>query len=185
MNFIPQVKRVLSGLGGLLACQLGLWVGPIAAQVPNYVPKTGLMAWYPFSGNTNDISGNTRHLRAYNSPALSTDRFGTANSAYTFNAANETFMLNNGYPTSYTAYTIAAWVQVDSFFQYKSVTSSGAPAGGNFFAGQTACIGSCANTANGIGIGSDDSAARLRSVHFNSSNVMQEQFAATPGKRWF
>ena len=185
MNFIPQVKNVLAGLSGLLVCQLGLWVGPIAAQVPNYVPKTGLMAWYPFSGNTNDISGNTRHLRAYNSPALSTDRFGTANSAYTFNAANETFMLNNGYPTSYTAYTIAAWVQVDSFFQYKSVTSSGAPAGGNFFAGQTACIGSCANTANGIGIGSDDSAARLRSVHFNSSNVMQEQFAATPGKRWF
>jgi|GEM_PF-7062117 len=185
MNFIPQMKNVLAGLSGLLVCQLGLWVGPIAAQVPNYVPKTGLMAWYPFSGNTNDISGNTRHLGAYNSPALSTDRFGTANSAYAFNAANETFMLNNGYPTSYTAYTIAAWVQVDSFYQYKSVTSSGAPAGGNFFAGQTACIGSCANTANGIGIGSDDSAARLRSVHFNSSNVMQEQFAATPGKRWF
>lgn len=185
MNFSRQEKAILVSLRMWLTALISLVAGVAGAQVPNYVPKTGLMSWYPFSGNTNDISGNTRHLRAYNSPALTTDRFGVSNSAYGFKPSSETFMLNNGYPTSYTAYTIAAWVQVDSFFQFKSATSSGAPAGGMFFAGQTACIGSCSNTASGIGIGTDDSAARLRSVHYNSSNAMQEQFASTPGKRWF
>ena len=28
------------------------------AQVPDYVPTEGLVAWYPFNGNANDESGN-------------------------------------------------------------------------------------------------------------------------------
>ena len=30
----------------------------IFSQIPNYVPTNGLVAYYPFTGNTNDISGN-------------------------------------------------------------------------------------------------------------------------------
>ena len=31
------------------------------AQVPDYVPTEGLVAWYPFNGNANDESGNGQH----------------------------------------------------------------------------------------------------------------------------
>ena len=33
----------------------------IMAQVPNYVPTNGLVAYYPFSGNANDASGNANN----------------------------------------------------------------------------------------------------------------------------
>ncbi len=35
----------------------------LEAQVPNYVPTNGLVAYYPFSGNSNDASGNGRHCQ--------------------------------------------------------------------------------------------------------------------------
>lgn len=28
------------------------------AQVPSYVPTNGLVGWWPFNGNINDLSGN-------------------------------------------------------------------------------------------------------------------------------
>jgi len=39
----------------LFAVALGL---NLSAQVPDYVPTEGLVAWYPFNGNANDESGN-------------------------------------------------------------------------------------------------------------------------------
>ena len=39
----------------LFAVALGL---NLSAQVPDYVPTDGLVAWYPFNGNANDESGN-------------------------------------------------------------------------------------------------------------------------------
>jgi hypothetical protein len=33
----------------------------IQAQLPTYVPSNGLVAYYPFSGNANDISGNSNN----------------------------------------------------------------------------------------------------------------------------
>jgi len=35
------------------------------AQVPDYVPTEGLVAWYPFNGNANDESGNGHHGEEY------------------------------------------------------------------------------------------------------------------------
>ncbi len=43
--------------------------------------RNGLIAWYPFSGNAGDSSGNN-HNGVVNSGKLSNDRFGKANSAY-------------------------------------------------------------------------------------------------------
>ena len=54
------------------------------AQVPNYVPTNGLMGYWTFSGNANDISGNS-HNGAVNGATLTADRNGNANSAYNFN----------------------------------------------------------------------------------------------------
>jgi gliding motility-associated-like protein len=184
MNFIPQVKSVLAGLCAILAYQAGLWVGPVSAQVPNYVPQTNLLAWYPFSGNANDLHTTGRNLRIYNSASLTSDRFGVSNRAYSFSPATKDYM-ETSFPTTYNAYTIAAWVQVDSFYQYSAVPTRGAPAGSNFFAGQVACVGSCSNKVTGIGIGLDDSASRAKAIHYNSSSVKQEQFSSSPGKQWF
>ena len=47
-------------------------------------PDSGLAAYYPFSGNTRDESGNGNH-GINNGASLTTDRFGRAGNAYNFN----------------------------------------------------------------------------------------------------
>lgn len=49
--------------------------------------KAGLKAYYPFSGNANDASGNNNN-GTVTGATLTTDRFGNANSAYSFNGSS-------------------------------------------------------------------------------------------------
>lgn len=49
----------------LLCITLVLSFGLIQAQVPDYVPKNGLIGWWPFNGNANDESGNKQHLTPF------------------------------------------------------------------------------------------------------------------------
>lgn len=63
----------------LLVCAAQL----ITAQVPSYVPTNGLVGYWPFTGNANDISGNL-HNGTVTGATLVADRFGNANSAYNF-----------------------------------------------------------------------------------------------------
>ncbi|MBS4028754.1 MAG: T9SS type A sorting domain-containing protein [Ignavibacteriales bacterium] len=68
-----------------------------------------LVAYYPFNGNANDESdyGNNGTV---NGATLTTDRFGNANSAYSFNGSNN--FINCGHNTSLqltNAVTISAW----------------------------------------------------------------------------
>nr|WP_314494385.1 LamG-like jellyroll fold domain-containing protein [uncultured Chryseobacterium sp.] len=56
------------------------------AQTPNYVPASGLVAWWSFTGNANDSSGNSNNLTV-NGATLTADRNGAANSAYAFNGS--------------------------------------------------------------------------------------------------
>jgi hypothetical protein len=51
------------------------------------VPTNGLVGWWPFSGNANDESGNENN-GTVNGAALTNDRFGNANKAYSFNGQN-------------------------------------------------------------------------------------------------
>jgi hypothetical protein len=46
--------------------------------------QQGLVSYYPFSGNANDLSGNNNN-GIVNGATLTTDRFGKINSAYSFN----------------------------------------------------------------------------------------------------
>jgi len=81
------------------------------AQVPSYVPTSGLVAWWPFTGNAIDSSGNGND-GTVTGATLTTDRFGNSNSAYYFSSAscatridvtvNTTSILNG--------LTIATWV---------------------------------------------------------------------------
>jgi hypothetical protein len=55
----------------------------MAQNIPSYVPKNGLVAWYPFNGNANDESGNKHHGTIIGATPT-VDRFGKGNKAYYF-----------------------------------------------------------------------------------------------------
>ena len=59
------------------------WAFTASAQVPDYVPTDGLVAWYPFNGNANDESSFANHGTVVGA-TLTTDRFGLPNRAYNF-----------------------------------------------------------------------------------------------------
>jgi hypothetical protein len=62
------------------------------AQVPNYVPISGLAAWYSFNGSANDDSGGNNHGNV-NGAILTTGKSGFANTAYLFNGVSNTIQL--------------------------------------------------------------------------------------------
>jgi concanavalin A-like lectin/glucanase superfamily protein/type IX secretion system substrate protein len=73
--------------------------------------QTGLIAYFPFCGNANDESGNGNN-GTVNGAALTTDRFGNANSAYSFNGINEDILVHDATSLrlSNTDYTISIWI---------------------------------------------------------------------------
>jgi gliding motility-associated-like protein len=186
MKTSRQVKSLfLTRFSWCFLFLLGLVPRAGFSQVPDYVSSTGLLAWYPFSGNANDASGNGRHLSLYNAPTLTGDRFANPGRAYKFEPGKATYMHNSSFPTSYTAYTFAAWIQVDSFYRYQPQSSTGAPAGSNVFAGQTACTSACSVTLPAISLGVNDSSFRLRSVHCSSTGAPRQILATNKNKQWF
>ena len=55
----------------------------ISQDLPPYVPTEGLIGYWPFDGNANDISGNNLN-GIVNGATLTTDRSGNIESAYFF-----------------------------------------------------------------------------------------------------
>lgn len=66
-----------------------------------------LVAYYPFKGNANDASFNTNN-GTVNGATLTTDRFGSSNSAYYFNGSN-TIEINSS-KIAAKEFSYAAWV---------------------------------------------------------------------------
>ena len=98
------------------------------AQVPNYVPTTGLVGYWPFSGNANDVSGNGNN-GAVNGAILSTDRFGNANSSYSFNGVNccgtpdatQEINVNNQFINLGQDYTVSCWMKSIDVSKYQQL----------------------------------------------------------------
>ena len=87
-----------------------LCLNSIFAQLPNYVPTNGLVAYYPFSENANDVSGNGNN-GTVNGALLTTDRFGNVNSAFSFNGINNFIELGNISGLSSTSgISMSAWI---------------------------------------------------------------------------
>jgi len=78
-------------------------------QVPNYVPTNSLSAWLGFDGNANDETGNGNN-GIVNGATLSADRFGNANSAYSFDG-NDWITLPNIVPIQNG--TVAFWFETN------------------------------------------------------------------------
>ena len=77
--------------------------------------KIGLVAYYPFSGNAKDSSGNGNDGTVYGA-TLSTDRFGKPNSAYNFNGINSSITAPNQSWLNFgmTSFTLSAWVNLNA-----------------------------------------------------------------------
>ncbi|MCF8255711.1 MAG: T9SS type A sorting domain-containing protein [Bacteroidia bacterium] len=65
----------------------GIFGSNITAIVPNYVSTNGLVAWWPFTGNSKDSSGYGFN-GIVSGATLTIDRFGKANKAYSFNGVS-------------------------------------------------------------------------------------------------
>ncbi|MEP7239068.1 MAG: LamG domain-containing protein, partial [Ferruginibacter sp.] len=76
----------------------------------------GLRAYYPFSGNANDISGNGNNP-VFNNATFTADRFGNPNSAYHFNGTS-TYMqiLNSASLNTTDKLSLVAWVKPQGFY---------------------------------------------------------------------
>lgn len=100
------MKRVLFLLVAFTAlkahCQL----------LPSYVPTSGLLAWYSFTGNANDLSGNAYHGTVH-SATLTTDRFGNPGQAYLFNGTSSKITTSLLPPTGNGARTISCWFKTN------------------------------------------------------------------------
>jgi hypothetical protein len=84
--------------------------------VPTYVPSDGLQAWYPFSGNADDESGNGNN-GTVNGATLTTDRFGSINNSYQFNENTDMISISNT-NINPQDFTISGWCKLNSPFIY-------------------------------------------------------------------
>ncbi len=66
---------------------LGFYVTSLVGMSQSTL-MNGLLAYYPFNGNALDESGNGKNGTFVGSPTLTTDRFGTANKAYSFDGTS-------------------------------------------------------------------------------------------------
>ncbi len=83
----------------------------VIAQVPNYVPTNGLLGYWPFNGNANDVSGNGNN-GTVNGASLTSDRFGAVNNAYSYDGIND--YINAGQNINFTNFTISTWVLLNT-----------------------------------------------------------------------
>ena len=87
------------------------------AQVPNYVPASGLVAWYPFNNNANDASVNGFNGTPTNVSYVA-DRYGNANAAVNFPNNNTTSNIDLGTGINPNQFSISLWF-------YKTNTRTG------------------------------------------------------------
>jgi hypothetical protein len=111
------MKRTLALLLVLITSNL-----TFSQNVPSYLPTSGLIGWWPFNGNANDISGNLNNGTVYNA-LLTTDRFGNNNSAYSFNSSLTSHIsLNNSIGNFGTSNFTISWWQSRVFINAASAS---------------------------------------------------------------
>ena len=87
----------------------------VNAQLPAYIPADSLTAWYPFSGNANDLGSSGNHGTVTGAQLVS-DRFGNEASAYDFFNPNDHILVSAIRQSSFAGnFTITAWVYFRNF----------------------------------------------------------------------
>ena len=82
----------------------------------------GLVAYYPFSGNANDASGNGHHGSVQGDTTLTEDRLGVAGRAYYFDGENDYIDLGSDPAfTSSEDFTVSAWFKTSVSGDWQSI----------------------------------------------------------------
>jgi hypothetical protein len=72
------------------------------------IPTSGLIGGWPFTGNANDMSGSGNH-GTVTGATLTTDRFGAANCAYSFNGTSDYITMLSAGPTGSLSRSVSFW----------------------------------------------------------------------------
>jgi hypothetical protein len=97
------MKKVLYALIAIIG-----FANATIAQVPSYVPTNGLVGFWPFNGNANDVSGNGKN-GTVNGATLTSDRFENNNKSFSFGGnLQSTIGIDLGLP--YGDFTISFWL---------------------------------------------------------------------------
>ena len=75
----------------------------------------GLVAYYPFNGNANDETGNGKN-GTVNGATLTQDRFGTTNTAYSFDGVDDKISIPVGIDAAIPETTISVWALTRTIF---------------------------------------------------------------------
>jgi hypothetical protein len=86
-----------------------------ATSIIAQVPTAGLVGYYPFNGNANDLSGGNNNGVVFGGVAITTDRFGNTNSAYSFDGINGYIKISNASNINNNNFTYNWWVTGISF----------------------------------------------------------------------
>jgi len=78
------------------------------------LPVGGLMAYFPFSGNANEVLTNNDNF-TNTGAVLSSDSSITANEAYLFDGVDDVINYGDVYDLDTNSFTVTAWVQVYNF----------------------------------------------------------------------
>ena len=105
-----SVMKATNALLGIIIITLSQAV-PVRAQ--SFLTN-GLVVYYPFNGNAKDASGNGND-GTVDGAVLTADRFGHANSAYSFNGTNSDILVPETlFGATNQAWTISVWITLDS-----------------------------------------------------------------------
>lgn len=74
--------------------------------------QNGLVGWYPFCGNANDMSGNNNHGTVIGA-TLAPDRFGNSNMAYYFDGVSNSIVIQNSNSLNVDSLTIVTFIRPD------------------------------------------------------------------------
>lgn len=73
----------------------------------------GLIAYYPFNGNTNNAVGNTLNGIAQNGTSLTSDRFGNTNSCYYFDGIDDGIIVTDNGALSTPAFSLCYYLNTE------------------------------------------------------------------------
>lgn len=98
-----KTKRNILILLAIFAC-----VSISMAQLPSYVPSNGLVGWWPFDGNADDLSSNQNNGTVYGCSSTP-DRFGVDDNAFSFNGSSDYIEVQDDVTLDVQNVTISAW----------------------------------------------------------------------------
>lgn len=120
-----QVQAKLREVESKIVEELSSTQQPTSTEVYKTSSDTGVVAYYPFSGNTKDESRNKNHGTVYGA-TLTADRFGNPNRAYNFDGVDDYIEIPHSdslNPTN--TMSLAAWIIVRQPEFYPAVISKG------------------------------------------------------------